>query len=268
MRLDHTTKGILSKHAPQTLGEVVGQEVAVGQLESFAADPYSTAFVFHGPTGVGKTCAAKALANALGCDREFPDLGGLSEIPSGKQDGKAVDEMLRSLRLRPMYGSGWKVAVINEADGMTPQAESIWLDGLEHLPPKTVIVFTTNRIQSLTHRLVGRCEVVEFDGAADDFMDGMYGLVDRVWKEETGRRLRTMPRNIGRFELASEFHSVRLALQQIAPYVRSGDNPPTEFKVPFVRDSQSELEERRSTSARKAWDTIRRNAGRKAVSHA
>jgi DNA polymerase III delta prime subunit len=43
-----------------------------------------------------------------------------------------------------MVGSGWKVVIINEADRMTPQAEVMWLDGLEKLPAKTVVVFTTN----------------------------------------------------------------------------------------------------------------------------
>ena len=49
-----------------------------------------------------------------------------------------------TLSFRPMLGSGWKVLVCNEADRMTTSAETIWLDALEGLPPKSVIVFTTN----------------------------------------------------------------------------------------------------------------------------
>ncbi len=66
------------------------------------------------------------------------------EIPSGTQDGRAVEDLLRLMHLRPMAGSGWKVVIINEADRMTPQAEVMWLDGLrsEKLPAKTVVVFT------------------------------------------------------------------------------------------------------------------------------
>lgn len=253
-------RSLTMRYSPQRLADVRGQEAAMASLESFAADPCSAAFVFHGATGVGKTCAAKALAKDLGCDHEFPDLGGLSEIPSGKQDGKAVEEMLRSLRLRPMYGSGWKVAVVNEADSMTPQAEAIWLDGLEHLPPKTVIVFTTNRIQSLSHRLVGRCEVVEFDSESESFVAGMVGFVRHVWRGETGLPLRRPPINLGRFELASTSYSIRLALQQIAPFARSRTALPKEFQVPFIRDSQAEESEKRSTAAHKAWATMRRKA--------
>ena len=41
------------------------------------AAPHSNAFIFAGSSGVGKTAAAWALANELGCD---PDWGGVVEI--------------------------------------------------------------------------------------------------------------------------------------------------------------------------------------------
>jgi DNA polymerase III delta prime subunit len=126
------------------------------------AAPHSNAFIFAGSSGVGKTAAAWALAKDLGCD---PDWGGVVEIPSGTQDGRAVEDLLRRMHLRPMGGSGWKVVIINEADRMTPQAEVMWLDGLEKLPSKTVVVFTTNNLHKLTDRFIRRCEVQRFDDA-------------------------------------------------------------------------------------------------------
>jgi len=52
------------------------------------------------------------------------------DIPSGTQDVRAVEDLLRRMHLRPMAGSDWKVVIINEADRMTRQAEVMWLDGL------------------------------------------------------------------------------------------------------------------------------------------
>jgi len=57
-----------------------GQAPVVRSLSAFAAAPHSNAFIFAGSSGVGKTAAAWALANELGCD---PDWGGVVEIPSG-----------------------------------------------------------------------------------------------------------------------------------------------------------------------------------------
>lgn len=259
----NTNQALTVKYSPQQLSDVVGQPAALSQLRSFAARPFSTAFVFHGPTGVGKSCAAKALALELGCSEEYAGCGGLQEIPSGKQDGRAVEDLLRQLRLRPMFGSGWKVAIINEADGMTPQAEAIWLDGLEALPPKTVVVFTTNELWRLSRRLIGRCELIECDGESDAFREGLDGLARRVWKGETGKTLRTLPQNLGRYELAAGAFSIRLALQQLAPMVRA-QLISREIKVPFIRDDAAIQDERWKAAAQKAVATRR---ARKAVSH-
>lgn len=87
------------------------------------------AFIFDGETGLGKTAAAYCLAGELGCDTELEELGGMHEIPSGEQDVESVRGMLNLLRLRPLFGSGWKVIVVNEADRMSRLAEMVWLDG-------------------------------------------------------------------------------------------------------------------------------------------
>lgn len=246
---------VLDTYRPTTLSEVVGQSTAIAALQSYLEQPFPGAFVFDGPTGVGKTAAARALAFDLGCSQEDPEMGGLLEIPSGKQDGKAVEDLLRNISRRPLFGSGWNVALINEADLMTPQAEGIWLDGLEHLPNKAVVIFTTNDIHRLSKRLVGRCERVQFDGSSPEFLAGLAGLVKRIFKAETGLSIRRVPKNLGRYELASENYSIRLALQQIAPYIRSGQPPLSEIQVPYVRDDETIRAEMGSAAAKKAWKT-------------
>jgi hypothetical protein len=62
-------------------------------------------------------------------------------------------------------------------------------------------------------------------------------LVRMVWKAETGRDLETIPEDLGKFEMADDRYSIGLALQQIAPYARSGQDLPARFAVPFIRGS-------------------------------
>lgn len=60
--------------------------------------------------------------------------------------------------------------------------------------------------------------------------------VPQIWKLETGSDLDTLPREFGKFELGSDEYSLGLALQQTAPYLRTGDPLPASFTVPIVRE--------------------------------
>ncbi len=256
----YNARALLNKYRPASLSEIRGQQAAVNQLTSFLASvdcdhPCGASFIFHGPSGVGKTASAWALARDLGCDPASEELGGCYNIPSGDQDGQAVGDVMRSLRLWPMFGSGWKVAVVNEADRMTGGAEAKWLDALEHLPPRCVIIFTSNDLSRLSNRFIGRCEVIHFPGDTPEFATGLAQLVRHVWKRETGKTIRKLPEEIGHFELGSNDLSIRLALQQIGPYIREGKPLPARFVCPILRSENVGTE-----AANKAWATRRRKA--------
>jgi len=257
--LNSSCEPLVDKYRPRRLSEVRGQPEAIAALQSFVrmGKAHSSRFLLHGPTGTGKTAAAWALAYELGCPEEFPDLGGIHSIPSGCQDGRSVDELLRSLRFRPLFGSGWKVAIVNEADRMTENAETVWLDGLERLPFQTVVVFTTNEIGRLSDRLTSRCEIHEFSGSSPAFRRGLASLVRKVWKEETGLSAGRLPKGLGQFELASPDYSIRLALQQITPYLRQAKPLPESFAVPMIRDTINGVSRDGSAAAKKAWQTRR-----------
>ena len=185
----NTTPGPLTKrYRPRTLDQIVGQPAAVAVLKQFAAEPYPAVLIFEGVTGTGKTSAALALADALGCDLEQQEFGGVHEIASGEQTAEAVRETYRRIWNTVLYGSGWKVAIVNEADRMNPAAETIWLDRLERLPPRTVIVFTTNYAAKLSKRFRDRCIRLEFDGDAANLEAAAVGLLMAIWRGETGKR--------------------------------------------------------------------------------
>jgi len=157
-------------------------------LRKFASQPYSTAFVFEGETGTGKTSAALALAAALGCDLEQKEFGGVQTIASGEQSADAVREAYQHMHTAPWHGSGWRVVIVNEADRLARAAEVIWLDVLESLPPKTVIVFTTNEASRLSQRFLDRCTRLPFESDAAKLRASAIQFATAVWKAETGKK--------------------------------------------------------------------------------
>jgi replication-associated recombination protein RarA len=178
---------LAEKYRPSSLDTIWGQEAVVNVLSRFADNPHSTAFVFEGETGTGKTSAALALAGELGCDLAQQEFGGVRSIASGEQSADAVRDAYRQMFLCPWTGSGWKVVIVNEADRMARPAETIWLDVLESLPPKTVIIFTTNEADRLSQRFLDRCTRLSFDSDADKLRSSAVALAGAVWKAETGR---------------------------------------------------------------------------------
>lgn len=218
------TVPLVRKYRPESLAEIIGQDQVVAALTSFVANPYSAAMIFHGESGVGKTSAARVLATELGCCLEDEEIGGFLEIASGEMTADAVRAKVDLLRYRPLSGSGWKVVVANEADRMMRPAETIWLDVLEHLPPRTVIVFTTNEIGRLSQRFRDRCEVYKFAHEVQEIGPWITALVRRVLEQEVGdgeppRLLELGMPTVG--DLDTMHASFRLALQQLQPLVRA-----------------------------------------------
>ncbi len=178
------TGPLTARYRPRRLAAIFGQDAPVAWLTSFAAEPYPAAFILEGETGTGKTTAALALAAELGCGSD--EFGGLWQIASGEQSAEAVREMARRMWVKPMLGSGWKVLVVNEVDRMHPQAEAVWLDVLEHIPPRTVVVFTTNFTGKLSPRFRDRCTRLAFESDAATLRKTAEELVRVIWRRETG----------------------------------------------------------------------------------
>jgi replication-associated recombination protein RarA len=179
---------LTEKYRPTSLGAIWGQDTVVKVLRKFAANPHPAAFIFDGETGTGKTSAALALAGALGCDLGQKEFGGVQTIASGEQSADAVRDAYRQMFNIPWHGSGWKVVIANEADRMARPAETIWLDVLEAIPAKTVIIFTTNEAGRLSQRFLDRCTRLTFESDAEKLRASATALAAAVWKAETGKR--------------------------------------------------------------------------------
>lgn len=141
------------------MSKIHGQPLANAIIKAYLRAPVSRAFLFHGPTGTGKTLSAHNLADSLGVDRS--PIGGFDELPGGEQNADAVRALASTFRCRPLAGD-WRLIVVNECDSMSQQAETIWLDVLEHLPPRVVVCFTTTSPEKRSERFIDRCCSIEF----------------------------------------------------------------------------------------------------------
>jgi replication-associated recombination protein RarA len=182
---------LVEHYRPRRLTEIVGQSKAVTWLTRFAMAPRRACLLFHGPTGTGKTSAALALAAEIGVSVEQTEAGGLHNIPAGEQSPDNIRDKLQAIHLTPMWGSGWRVLIVNECDKMSPAVDAMWQDILEsqdRLPKRCVVIFTTNYPDKLSQRFRDRCTTFQFAGN-NGLVAATKELIGRVALTETGRAL-------------------------------------------------------------------------------
>ncbi len=146
------------------------------------------AYLFTGPSGVGKRLFALELAKALLCENP-PDgrleacdrCPGCIQVEAGThpdfftaarpEDSQSlpidvVRELCRSLSLKPVRGHG-KVAILDDADDLDDPisnnaAANAFLKTLEEPPPGSVLLLIGTSIDRQLPTIVSRCQVVRF----------------------------------------------------------------------------------------------------------
>lgn len=164
---------LVERHRPRTLDAFHGVARPKAILSAFAANPYSSAWLLAGPSGLGKTTMALALAESLG--------GQLHHIPSRQCNLETVEETVHHCHYIPWSGR-WHVVIVDEADQMSKAAQHAFLSVLDSAapPPDTIFIFTANSTAALEERFVSRCRLVEYTSDSVDIV----ALLKRIWESE------------------------------------------------------------------------------------
>jgi replication-associated recombination protein RarA len=172
-RRDGAQQPLVEKYRPTTLDGFVGLDKARAVLRKLVENPYSSAWLLLGPSGLGKTTMARAIADAIG--------GQLHHVPSRSCDLAMVDKIVSDCRYTPWQGR-WHVVLVDEADQMSAPAQLAFLSVLDGTapPPDTIFLFTANATAKLADRFLSRVRKVQFEASSEPAID----LLERVWKAE------------------------------------------------------------------------------------
>jgi replication-associated recombination protein RarA len=106
---------LTEKYRPTRIADFIGLERPKKVLSAFRKRPTSGAWLFVGPSGVGKSTMALALAEELQAE--------LHKIPSQKCNAQTIDDTVRHCWYAPMMAGGFHVVLADEADQMTNAAQ-------------------------------------------------------------------------------------------------------------------------------------------------
>ena len=147
-------------------------------MAKLTSDPWSSAWLFVGQAGTGKTTLGLAVANELNAE--------LHHIPAAGCTLETVRSVAQSCYYMPMCGGNWHVVLIDEGDQMTNAAQLALLSYLDAtaFPPNTIFIITCNATGKLEPRFLSRCRTIQFDGGADSVQ--VANFLFGVWVKETG----------------------------------------------------------------------------------
>jgi DNA polymerase III gamma/tau subunit len=171
-------QSLVEKYRPLRIADFIGLERPKKILTAFLKRPASGAWLFLGPSGVGKSTMALALATELQAE--------LHKIPSQKCNAQSIEDTVRRCWYAPMTPGGFHVVLADEADQMTDAAQLALLSKLDSTDPtpNTIWVFTANDTERLERRFLSRCKTLEFSSYG--MSSEITAYLDRVWHAEGG----------------------------------------------------------------------------------
>jgi replication-associated recombination protein RarA len=167
---------LTEKYRPKTLDAFVGLDKPKKVLSKLIAKPFSSAWLFVGPSGTGKTTMGLALAAAIPAE--------VHHIPSQECNLENIERVCRTCNYVPMAGKKMHLVLVDEADRMTDAAQVALLSKLDstNAPPNTIWIFTCNGTDRLEARFLSRLRILDFSsyGIAKDATQ----LLDAIWTKE------------------------------------------------------------------------------------
>jgi DNA polymerase-3 subunit gamma/tau len=168
------------KYRPQTLDDLIGQEILVRTLRNaFAMDRIAQAYMLTGVRGVGKTTTARILARALNYERpglpdkptlDIAELGvhcqaimesrhvDVLEMDAASNTGiDDIREIIEAVRYKPA-SARYRVFIIDEVHMLSKSAFNGLLKTLEEPPPHVKFIFATTEIRKVPVTILSRCQ--------------------------------------------------------------------------------------------------------------
>lgn len=171
---------LITKYRPLDFDSMLGNEERLGALRRRLSDPSRPhAFLFTGPSGVGKTTTARIVANYLEAE--------ILEIDAASNSGiDAVRQLTELGQHKSLIGAANKMFIIDEAHGLSRPAMEALLKLLEEPPEHLYIALCTTEPGRFKETILTRCYHVEFKKVAAEDIEVLLEAVcaEEGWKVE------------------------------------------------------------------------------------
>lgn len=156
-----------------------GQPVAVRILaQAMAQRRLAHGYLFVGPEGVGKRMTALRLAQAINCEQGEGQACGVCPschkhaqglhldlhliTPQGQRISVDQIKVLSTEMVRRAHEGRYRIAIIDPADRLSPEATNALLKTLEEPAPESLFILITDNLDSILPTVRSRCQIIRF----------------------------------------------------------------------------------------------------------
>jgi len=143
------------KYRPQVIDDCILPESTKKLVKGLIEGGNIPTMLFTGSAGVGKTTLARAIANETGADLLFINA--------------SLDSSIDNIRTKVMqfastvsFTDAKKITVLDEADGLSQQAQGSLRGLIEEFGNNHSIIFTCNFSNKMIEPILSRCKVIDF----------------------------------------------------------------------------------------------------------
>ncbi|KKK87400.1 hypothetical protein LCGC14_2753630, partial [marine sediment metagenome] len=167
---------IINDYRPEAFKEVYGQEHIVKSIVRLLKKRPPHSYLFHGPSGVGKTTVARILARELGCSAS-----NLIEIDAATFSGVSEARKISDRQTYKALDGQAQVTIVDECHALSQAAWKALLKPIEEAPDSFYWIFCTTEPTKIPKTVKTRCHEYAFQEVGrNDLLD----LLEEVAEEE------------------------------------------------------------------------------------
>lgn len=205
----------VEKYRPQRIEDYVFQNAEIettvrGYIKHGATDN----LLLHGPKGIGKTSLFYVLMNELGVD-EVDYL----KLNASKRGIDMIREDVTDFIMSGGWGAAVRYIFLDEADGLTPQAQRALRADMEEYSNSIRWILTANSQHRIIPPLQDRCTVI---GLKEQQREGFLLKLISILEQEN---IAVTDTNVTALETITERHwpSLRSGIRDLQKYCMSGE---------------------------------------------